>query len=76
MQALSCVIIVSCLPTEHLGVHNNSLKRVRALQIELEFGNVEFFRRGETEVHVPRENPLVAKERTNSKLNLHMASTP
>ena len=47
MQALSCTVIVSCLPTENLGVHNNSLKRVRALQIELEFGNVGFFRRGE-----------------------------
>jgi len=26
--------IVICLPTEHLGVHKNSLKRVRAFQIQ------------------------------------------
>ena len=29
------------LPTEHLGVLKNSLKRVRAFQIELEFESVE-----------------------------------
>ena len=34
--------IVICLPTEHLKVHKNSLKRVRAFQIELEFGSVGF----------------------------------
>ena len=28
--------IVICLPTEHLGVHENSLKRVLAFHIELE----------------------------------------
>ena len=27
-----------------VGVHNNALKRVRAFKIELEFGNVVFFR--------------------------------
>ena len=31
-----------CLPTEHLGVHKNSLNCVRAFQIELEFGSVGF----------------------------------
>ena len=38
------VVIVNCNlgPTEHLGVHGNLLKRVRALLIELEFGSVGF----------------------------------
>ena len=43
--SLSLVIyslIVICLPTKHLGVHMNSFKRVRALQIELEFESVDF----------------------------------
>ena len=31
-----------CLPNEHLGIHKNSLKRVRAFQIELEFESVGF----------------------------------
>ena len=35
-------IIVICLPTEHLGVQENSWKRVRAFQVELEFGSVGF----------------------------------
>ena len=42
--------------------------------IELEFGNVGFW--GEGKTGVPGENPLGAKERTNNKLNPHMASTP
>lgn len=33
---------VICLPTEHLGVRVNSLKRVRKFQIELEFKSVGF----------------------------------
>ena len=43
--SLSLVIyslILICLPTKHLGVLMNSFKRVRALQIELEFGSVDF----------------------------------
>ena len=36
------VVIAICLPTEHLGVLKNSLKRVRVFQIELEFGSVSF----------------------------------
>ena len=36
------IIVVICLPTEHLGVFKNSLERVREFQIELEFGNVGF----------------------------------
>ena len=51
----------------------NSFKRVRAFQTELEFGNVVFLG-GKT--GVPGEKPLVAKERTNNKLDPHMASTP
>ena len=35
-------LTVICLPTEHLGVLKNLLKRVRALQTELELGNVGF----------------------------------
>ena len=30
------------LPTKHLRVHMNSFKRVRAFQIEFEFGSVGF----------------------------------
>ena len=33
---------VICLPTQHLGVLKNSLKRVRAFQIEFEFESVGF----------------------------------
>ena len=36
------IVIVICLPTEDSGVHENLLKRVRAFQIELEFGSVGF----------------------------------
>ena len=32
--------MVICLTTEHLRAHENSLKRVRAFQIELELGSV------------------------------------
>ena len=59
---------------EHLGVHNISLKRVRAFQIELEFGRVGFY--GEAKTEVPGEKPSISKERTNNKLNPHMGSTP
>ena len=59
------------LPTKHIGVHMNSFKRVRAFQIELEFGSVGFWRKGKN-----RRKPLGAKERTNKKPNPHMASTP
>ena len=42
--------------------------------VELEFGNVGFW--GEGKTGVPGEKPLGAKERTNNKLNPHMASMP
>ena len=60
---------IACLPTKHLGVHVNSFKRVRAFQIELDFGSVGFWGEGKTEV--PGEKPLAVKERTNNKLNSH-----
>ena len=52
----------------------NSFKCVRTFQIELEFGSVGFW--GEGKTGVPGEKPLTARERTNNKLNPHMASTP
>ena len=42
LYCIFCNCIVICLHTEHYGVHMNSLKGVRAFQIELEFGNVGF----------------------------------
>ena len=65
---------ISFLATKHLRVHMNSFKRVRAFQIEFEFGSVGFW--GEGKTGVPGEKPLGAKERTDNKLNPHMASTP
>ena len=64
-------LLIACLPTKHIGVYMNSFKRVRAFQIELEFESVGF--RGEGKTGVPGEKPLGAKERTNNKLNPHMA---
>ena len=64
---------IACLPTKHIWVHMNSFKPVRAFQIELEFGSVSF--RGEGKAGVPGEKPLRVRERTNNKLNPHMAST-
>ena len=43
------VIVIACLPTKHIGVHMNSFKRVRAFQIELEFGSVGFWGDGKPE---------------------------
>ena len=62
------------LPTKRLRVHMNLFKRVRAFQIELEFGSVGFW--GEGKTGVPGEKPLRAKERTDYKLNPHMALAP
>ena len=67
------ILQIAFLPTRHLRVHMNSFKRVRAFQIELEFGSVGFW--GEGKTGVPGEKPLGARERTNNKLNPHMAST-
>ena len=71
-SSTACLLV--CLPTKHLGVNMNSFKRVRAFQIELEFGSVGLWGEGKTEV--PGEKPLRARERTNNKLNPHKASTP
>ena len=67
-------VYIFFLPKKHLGVLKNLFKRVRAFQIELEFGSVGFW--GEGKTGVPGEKPLGAKERINNKLNPHMASTP
>ena len=61
------VRIVICLHTEHRGVLKSSFKRVRAFQIELEFGSVGFWR--EVKTGVPGKKPHGAKERTKNKLN-------
>ena len=66
--------IVICLPTKPLRVLMNSFQYVRMFQIELEFESVGFW--GEGKTGVPGEKPVEAKERTNNKLNPHMASTP
>ena len=52
----------------------NWFKHVLAFQSELEFGSVGFW--GEGKTGVPREKPLGAKEKTNGKLNPHMALMP
>ena len=52
----------------------NLFKCVREFQIELEFGSVGFW--GEGKTGVPGEKPSGTNERTNNKLNPHMASTP
>ena len=58
---------------EALKILKNSLKRVRAFQIQLEIGRVGF--RGEEKTGIPGEKHFGAKERTNNKLNPHMALT-
>ena len=58
--------IVICLHTEHRGVLKSSFKRVRAFQIELEFGSVGFWR--EVKTGVPGKNLTEQRRepRTNS----------
>ena len=41
-SSVIAINFVICLPTKHLGILKNSLKRVRAIQIESEFGSVGF----------------------------------
>ena len=68
-------------PLKELG-HDNDLEVAHPQSgslstwflVELEFENVGFW--GERKTGVPGEKPLGAKERTNNKLNPHMASTP
>ena len=54
--------------------HRQSSSSSAWFLVELEFGNVGFW--GERKTRVPGEKPLGAKERTNNKLNPHMASMP
>ena len=54
--------------------HPQSGSSSTSLLVELEFGNAGF--RGERKTKVPGEKPLGAKERTNTKLNPHLALTP
>jgi len=74
IHSFVCLFVSSFICKRNLFTHEaltfikNSLKRVRAFQIELEFG--------EKKTGVPGEKPLGARERTNNKLNPHMASTP
>ena len=49
---------VICLPMERRRAQENSLKRLRAFQIQLEFGNVGFEERGIMEY---LEKPLGAE---------------
>ena len=50
------------------------IKCLIIIQIELEFGNVGFLRRGQP--GVPGEKPLGARTRTNNKLSPHMTPSP
>ena len=52
----------------------NSFQRVRAFQMELEFGSVGFC--GEGKTGVSGEKPLGVRERPNNNLNPHMVSAP
>ena len=56
---------------KHSGVLMNLFKHVHVLEV---FGSVGFW--GEGKTGVPREKPLGARERTNNKLNPHMALMP
>ena len=55
------------LPSKHLGVLKNSLKRVRACQMELEFEKIYVGFWGEGKTGVPGEKPLEARERTKNQ---------
>ena len=70
LPKINVVCNCNCLPTEHLAVLKNSLKRVRAFQMELNLEVLAFKKRG-----VPGEKLLGASERNNNKLNPHMASS-
>ena len=47
---------------------------MRAFQVEFKFRRVGF--QGERKTGVPGEKPLGARQKTNNKLNPHMALTP
>ena len=54
------------LPTEHLGVRKNSLKRVRGFQIELEFGSFSFHGRKKLEYTEKNPSGRRREQTTNS----------
>ena len=60
------VIVIACLPTKHIGVHMNSFKRVRAFQIELEFGSVGFWGEGKPEYPEKNLSEQTREPTTNS----------
>ena len=59
------------LPTGHLGVHLNSLKSVRAFQIELELIWKCWFLRREEKRSTPRKN-LSKQEREQTTISTHI----
>ena len=59
-------VIVICLPTEHLGVHENLLKRLPAFQIELEFGSVGFLGEGKTRAEPTTNSTHIWRRRQDS----------
>ena len=54
------VVNCNCLPTKNSRVLKNSLKRVRAFQIELKFGSVGFYGEGKTGVTGGKANVITA----------------
>ena len=58
----------NCLPTKNLGVLKNSLKRVRAFQIELKFGSVGFYGEGKTGVTGGKANVINCRSCPHTEL--------
>ena len=77
-RPLDCIVlcILICLRTERLG--DPFLRPCLSVSERSKSNwNLEVFCfYGEGKTGVPGEKPLEARERTNSKLNPHMASTP
>ena len=67
------VPFVICLPTEHHGVHKNSLRNIRAFQDRIGIWKCWFLRRGGN--RSTGGKPLVEAE-NNNKLNPHMTPGP
>ena len=67
-------IDVACCNCNFKFLFKKSLKRVRAIQIEFEFGSVTLVLKENG--GVPREKPLRAREETIRKLNPQMAPSP
>ena len=58
----------NCLPTKNLRVLKNSLKRVRAFQIELKFGSVGFYGEGKTGVTGGKANVMNCRSCPHTEL--------